>query len=79
MGPLPEARAGSLEPFPYSGIPCPALMQGGGAWLCLNLIGSALLTPMGGLYLLNEKGGGVDGKGRREVGGGNKRRRGRRN
>lgn len=31
--------------FPYGGMPCSNLMQGGEPWSCLNLISQALLTP----------------------------------
>ena len=47
--PISNVQVGSLEPLCYGGMPCPALMRGGGARSCLNLIYHALLTPMGGL------------------------------
>lgn len=41
----------SLEPLPYGGASqeCSVLMQGAGAWSCLNLLCQALLIPMGDL------------------------------
>lgn len=34
----PCAWAVLLEPIPYGGLPCSALVQRGGAWSCLNFI-----------------------------------------
>lgn len=54
LGSVPGAWAGTLEPILHGGMPWPAVLQWGETWSCLNLICPALLTPMGGLTLLNE-------------------------
>lgn len=48
-----------MEPFPYGGKPCSALMQVGGALSYPNLMCQILLTFQGSPYTL----GGVDGDG----------------
>lgn len=56
-----------MEPIPYGGIPCLALMQWGGIWSCSNLMCQTLLTSYVSPYPM----GGVDGRwaGGRSVGG----------
>lgn len=74
--PVPDAWAGSREPTPYDGMPCPALTQGRGAWSCFNFICYVLLTPIGGLETSDWEEGGMDWSWGKKGGGVEEKRKG---